>query len=85
MVLSGSPHKARKEEAPDNPESLKNPLLQFDLKFDFLRDLLGNVTTVINQHASLLNKVQLDVGDKLDNIDVIPIFLMAFLLSPFQI
>jgi len=70
FLKAGSPHRARKEEAPDNPDSLKNPLLQFDLKFDFLRDLLGNVTTVINQHASLLNKLQLDVCDKPSNLDI---------------
>ena len=53
-----------------DPKVLKNPLLQFDLKFDFLRDFLSNVTTVINQHASLLNKLQIDVGDKVGNQNV---------------
>lgn len=64
--MLGSPHKARKaeEQTEGEAEVLKSPLLQFDLKFDFLKDYLENVTTVINQHASMLNKLKTDVGAK---------------------
>jgi hypothetical protein len=42
-----------------------NPLLIFDLKFDSLKTFLDNVATVVNQHASILNKIQVDVGQKI--------------------
>ena len=41
-----------------------DPLLQFDLKFDSLKIFLNSVTTVVNQHANILNVMQTELKNK---------------------
>jgi len=45
-------------------------LLQFDLKFDALKTYLEGFSTVINQHASLINTIQTDVQTRLIETNV---------------
>lgn len=45
-------------------------LLQFDLKFDALKTYLEGFSTVINQHASLINTLQIDLETRLIETNV---------------
>ena len=45
-------------------------ILQFDLKFDALKTYLEGFSTVINQHASLINTIQTDVQTRLIETNV---------------
>ncbi len=46
-------------------ETEVNGLLQFDLKFDALKTYLEGFSTVVNQHASIINGLQADLQTRL--------------------
>ncbi len=62
--LSGTPQRATESDYHSASE-ITDTLVQFDLKFDSLRTFLESTTKVVNQHASLLNKIQIDVNTRM--------------------
>jgi hypothetical protein len=66
----GTPQKAKETEQHSASKLSTNPLLQFDLKFDSLKVFLDNVATVVNQHATILNGLRVDMNQKIyrDNV-----------------
>ncbi len=67
----GTPQKATQSEGYNTEVS--ETLVQFDLKFDSLRAFLESVTKVINQHASMLNKLTTEVSARVP-FDTVPLF-----------
>jgi hypothetical protein len=72
----GTPQKAMQSEGYNTEVS--ETLVQFDLKFDSLRTFLESITKVVNQHASMLNKLNTDVGARvaLDTVSLFSIVMV---------
>jgi hypothetical protein len=43
-------------------DDFSNPQFQFEMKFDSLKNYVDSVTTAVNQHASILNKLRTDIN-----------------------
>ena len=53
------------------PDESSNPLFQYDMKFDSLKNYVDSVTTAVNQHAALINKIKNELITKIPEQSVI--------------
>jgi len=47
-----------------NNDNIANSLFQFEMKFDSLKGYVDSVTSAVNQHAALINKLRTDLNAK---------------------
>jgi len=80
--LLGTPQKAVNPQTASASE-ITDVLVQFDLKFDSLKTFLESVIKVVNQHATMINKLSNDVNTRvlMENVIYCIIFLEFFRLQ----